>query len=313
MFTLAVVLGIAGVGAATAAIVAAVGSVHRVAATMGQIDVLGLRLSYPELNGAEWALLGTAIIGVAALGIALIGFVKQRAAYRRFVSRLEVVGALEGNRSVKVVADPRPQAFCAGYLRPTVYVSQRTVELLTAPELDAVLAHEHHHRRVKDPLRFAFGRILSQALFFAPALRSLWERYADEAELHADRAAVRASAGGAGALASALLQFDESSAPGVAGISPERVDSLLGHTGDWRLPWRRISGSLGAVSSLGVVLWETTGTASAQATFNLPFLSSRPCIVVMAVLAFGASLAMALCRPGALTSVRQLPRIIARG
>ena len=60
-----------------------------------------------------------------------------------------------------------------------VYVSQRTVELLTEAELEAVLAHEHHHRRVRDPLRVAGGRILSEALFFVPVLRKLCERYAE--------------------------------------------------------------------------------------------------------------------------------------
>ncbi len=313
VFTLAVALGTAGVGAAAAAIVAAVGSVHRVAATAAGIDVLGVRLSYPKLNGAEWVLLTAAILGATALSGTLLAFVKQRAAYRQFISRLEIVGEVHGRRSAKVVADPRPQAFCAGYFRPTVYVSQRTVELLSPPELDAVLAHEHHHRRVRDPLRFACARILGQALFFAPALRALSERYADEAELRADRAAVRTSAGGTAALASALLVFEGSSAPGVAGISPERADSLLGQATSWRMPRRMITRSFGMLSSLVIVVWQTSGVASAQATLNLPLLSSRPCIVVMMVLGLGAWLAVALCRAGALPSGRQLRRVIARG
>jgi hypothetical protein len=127
-----------------------------------------------------------------------------------------------------VIRDPRPQAFCAGYLRPVVYVLRRTVELLSDVELDAVLAHERHHRRVRDPLRIACGGVLGEALFFLPALRPLCDRYADVAELNADRAAVHASAGREAPLASALLVFDESAPAGVSGISPERVDSLLG-------------------------------------------------------------------------------------
>jgi BlaR1 peptidase M56 len=313
VFTLAVVLGVAGLGTAGAAIVSALASVHRAAATAPGFDVFGVRLSYPRLNGPEWALLTVAIVGATALSVALLAFVKQRAAYRQFISGLRIVGELDGSRPAKVIADPRPQAFCAGYLRPTVYVSQRTVELLTPSELEAVLAHEHHHRSVRDPLRFAFGRILSRALFFTPALRALWERYGDEAELHADRAAVRESAGGAAALASALLLFEESSAPGVAGISPERADSLLGQAAGWRAPRRMITRSFGALSSLVIVVWQTTGIASAQASLNLPFLSSRPCIVVMAVLALGAWLAIALYRAGAVPSLRQVPRVIAGG
>jgi hypothetical protein len=35
-----------------------------------------------------------------------------------------------------------------------------------------------------------------------------------------------------------------------------------------------------------VVVWWSSGTAAAHATFNLPILSSRPCVVVMSILAF---------------------------
>jgi hypothetical protein len=71
---------------------------------------------------------------------------------------------------------------------------------------------------VRDPLRFAVGRILSGALFFVPVLRPLFDHDADLAELNADRAAVQASAGRQGPLASALLVFDAGAPPGVSGI-----------------------------------------------------------------------------------------------
>src|SRR5207237_5326128 len=135
----------------------------------------------------------------------------------------------------------------------------RTVELLTAAELDAVLAHEHHHRRVRDPLRIACGRVLSRALLFLPVLRPLCDRYADVAELSADRAAVHASAGREAPLASALLAFDESAPPGVSGISPERVDSLLGQPTSWRLPARLLAGSVPVPPVLGTVVWVISG------------------------------------------------------
>jgi hypothetical protein len=169
-------------------------------------------------------------------------------------------------------------------LRPTIYISQGAVELLTTPQLDAVLAHEQHHRLVRDPLRFAFARILTEALFFVPVLRSLRDRYADVAEVNADRAAVRASAGRQSALASALLVFDASAPSGATGITPERVDSLLGQTVRWRLPISLMAASLAALSVLSVLIWQASGTASARATFNMPILSSRPCIVMITLL-----------------------------
>jgi hypothetical protein len=205
---------------------------------------------------------------------------------------LQPVECLARDRRVGVIPGSGPQAFCAGYLRPGVYVSRRTVELLSDAELDAVLAHEHHHRRVRDPLRIACGRILCEAVFFLPVLKPLCERYADVAELSADRAAVRASGGQEAPLASALLVFDESAPPGVSGISPERVDSLLGQPTCWRLPAVRVAGSLGALVAVSLVIALISQSAAARATFNLPFLSSRPCVVMTSVLPLAGAIRM---------------------
>ena len=208
---------------------------------------------------------------------------RQIRAHRRFAAVLEPVEFLDRDPRVGVIQDSRPQAFCAGYLRPAVYVSRRTVELLADSELDAVLAHEHHHRRIRDPLRIACGRVLSEALFFLPALKPLCDRYADVAELSADRAAVRASAGREAPLASALLAFDENAPLGTSGISPERVDSLLGQPTRWRLPAWLLAGSVTALAVLTVVIWWISESARAHATLNLPIVSSRPCLVIMSV------------------------------
>jgi Zn-dependent protease with chaperone function len=253
------------------------------------VELFGLRFSYPVLNDAELLLLGLAALGTAAATLAVRACCRQRAAHRHFLERLEIVGPLEGHPTVQVIADPRPQAFCAGYLRPTVYISQRALDLLSESQLDAVLAHEHHHSRVRDPLRFACGRILGRALFFMPALRSLWARYADLAELNADRAAVRASAGDQSPLASALLVFDASAPAGVSGISSERVDSLLGVPVRWRPPWWSAAAALGILASLALLIWLTSGVASVRATFDLPLLSSTPCIVMSLLLLLGCA------------------------
>ena len=284
MFWLAVVFGMAGMLAAVAAVGAAVGSVHRASMGVGHVGVAGLVFSYPEINAAEWLLIGVAALGATAIIIAVRATWRQRLLYRRFVESLEVLGHLDGHPTVKVIAGSRPEAFCAGYLRPTVYLSRGALDSLTSSELHAVLAHEHHHRLVRDPLRFACGRILGQALFFVPVLRSLSARYADLAELNADGAAVRASAGRQGPLASALLMFDASAPPGASGISSARVDSLLGKPVRWRLPGWLIVVSLAALFALSLLIWLASGVASIRATFNVPFLSSAPCAVMTLVL-----------------------------
>jgi hypothetical protein len=161
-----------------------------------------------------------------------------------------------------------------------VYISQGALNLLGEAEVEAVLAHEHHHRRVRDPLRLAGGRIISQALFFLPALRPLFGRYSDVAELNADGAAVRSHPGGRAALASALLAFDARG----AGISPERVDSLMGEAAAWRRPWWLVMASLASLATLIVATWVASQAASARATFDVPFLSSQPCLAMLMLL-----------------------------
>jgi Zn-dependent protease with chaperone function len=285
VFALALALGAGGIIAAAAALTTAIASVHRTS-TSYEAVLAGFRFTYPAVNSSAALLLAIAALGAAAVTMAARASWRQGRQYRGFIGHIGPLKALEKDPRVKVIADPRPQAFCAGLLRPTVYVSQRTIELLTDTELDAVLAHEHHHRRVRDPLRFACGRILSEALFFVPVLRPLCDRYSDLAELSADRAAVRASAGRQAPLASALLLFDESGPPGVTGISPERVDSLQGQPVKWGLPLSLLAASIAALSAISLLVWGTSGAASAQATFNLPILSSEPCVVMATILPF---------------------------
>ena len=292
MFALALALGAGGLVAAATALATAIASVHRASAGSHEVVLAGLRFTYPTVNGSGALLLAIAALGAAAVTIAARASWRQHRRYQGFIGHIGPLEPLEKDPRVKVIADPRPQAFCAGLLRPTVYVSRRTTELLTDTELEAVLAHEHHHRRVRDPLRFACGRILSEALFFVPVLRPLFDRYSDLAELSADRAAVRASAGRQAPLASALLLFDESGPPGVTGISPERVDSLQGQPVKWRLPLSLLAASIGVLSAISLLVWGTSAAASAHATFNLPILSSRPCVVMTTILPFMGCLRM---------------------
>jgi Zn-dependent protease with chaperone function len=284
----AVMLAAAGAAASVASIGTAIGSIHRASAAAGRLEVDGIPFSYPILNGAAWILLALALIGASAIAIALRASIRQRRDYRGFLANLEIVGHLGGRPGVRVIAGPRPQAFCAGYLRPRIYVSQGALDLLSGSELEAVLAHERHHLVARDPLRFASGRVLTQALFFVPALRALFARYTDVAELNADGAAVRAGGGGRAALASALLTFDASG----AGVAPERVDSLLGGRARWQRPWWRMAASLGSLSALSALIWATSQAASARATFSPPFLSPQPCLAMLMLVALVAAAPM---------------------
>lgn len=147
-------------------------------ATSHQLTFLGTRLTYPAANLGAVVMLGFAAMGLAVLVRTARGAQHELVAVRRFVSRLPRDHPLH-MPGVVVVEDRRPQAFCAGLLRPRVYVSTAAVALLDESALDAVIAHEFHHARRRDPLRLAVGRVLVRALFFMPGLAGLARRHRD--------------------------------------------------------------------------------------------------------------------------------------
>jgi hypothetical protein len=263
----------------------------------GELTVAGLAFSYPTLNAAAALMLVLAAAGAATLAAAFRAGWGQTRAQRRFLASVEVLGPLEGHPGVTVIAGARPEAFCAGFLHPTIYLSRGAVDALAPPELQAVIAHEHHHRRVRDPLRLACGRVLAHAVFFVPVLRPLRDRYADLAEQRADRAAVHASAGRPSPLASALLVFDAAGPAGVSAVSPARVDSLLGEPDRWRVSRRLLMGSLAVLAAASVVIWRTSAGASASATFNAPLFSSAPCLSLLLLVALVVGVGVARLRP----------------
>ncbi|MCG3210271.1 MAG: Protease HtpX [Anaerolineae bacterium] len=80
--------------------------------------------------------------------------------------------------------------FCLGLWRPRVWLTSGLVTTLTDPELNAVLAHEAHHLRQRDPLRLVMGRAIASAFFFLPLMGALARRAELGCELAADSAAI---------------------------------------------------------------------------------------------------------------------------
>jgi Zn-dependent protease with chaperone function len=269
-------VGLALVDGASAVRLAPTGSVPR-------FSVLHQAFTYPSANVAAVVVLVLAALGVLVVSQLTWAAVCEVRAQRRF-ARAIAARRPRTYGGVVVVDDDRPQAFCAGIVRPRIYVSTGTLRRLRPDELEAVLAHEEHHRRRRDPLRIAVARMLGHALFFVPVLRRLSDRYCAMAELAADAAAVRTTRGGGATLASALLRFSASSHPRAAvGIAPERVDHLLGRTPSWRLPGALLVTGTATVLTLSVLAWQVGRMAIVHATFDLPFLSSRPCVMALAL------------------------------
>jgi Peptidase family M48 len=254
------------------------------------VAILGQRLSYPAANAGAVMILGLAVLGGIVTAIALFAVgTELRAAGRlhRRLARLDPV-LRDG---VLVIDHPRPEAFCAGLLRPRVYVTSAAVELLDEAGLDAVLAPECHHARRRDPLRLAAGRVIARSLFFLPAVRELRRGQQMLAEVSADESAVGAAAGDRSALARAMLSFSNASEPGASsGIDPVRIDYLYGEAPSWRFPALMCTAAV-AVLTIVVTLAILVGReAAGSATLAPPFLSVQRCVVMLGLIPCGVGI-----------------------
>lgn len=155
-------------------------------------------------------------------------------------------------RNVRCLVASEPTAFCAGGLRPTVYVSGGLVQALRTEELDAVLLHEAHHEHRLDPLRRAVARSLADIVFFLPVVRWWSDWQIERSELAADRAVLRRL--GPRPLAGALWVVGQSASaiPAVAftGAAEVRAAQLLGATPTRRYPPKQVLAS----SAMGLMM-----------------------------------------------------------
>ncbi len=254
---------------------------HRVS---HHILVFGQRLGYPTANAAAIVVLVLAIVGLIVVARVLVGATRELTASRRFARMLAARRPRPLNDAL-VIDDDRPRAFCAGLLRPRVYVTSGTVTILDGSALDAVLMHERHHARRLDPLRLAAGRVLAGAMFFLPGLRELGRRHEALAELSADEGAISAAPGNRAALARAVLAFSDAARPGEAtGVDPERVDNLLGAQPNWRFPALLVAATAGTLALLAAVGVLAGNVAAGSASLAVPFLSAQPCVAVLALI-----------------------------
>ncbi|MDQ6806386.1 MAG: M56 family metallopeptidase [Actinomycetota bacterium] len=279
-------LGVAGLGvvAVVVAIATGVRAIHVGGSSAHSTVVAGQRLTYPVLNAAAIVVLLLAALGLAVAVVAVRLGLSETRSQRRILALLPRGGRLPGHPDVVVIDEAKPIAFCAGHVHPRVCLSTGALEVLRSEELDAVLAHERHHRAARDPLRLAAARVLRGSLFFLPVLRPITESYAAAIELDADRAALRANGGRRAPLAAALLALSASEDRAMVGIAPERVDHLTGELPTWRAPLALLTAALITTCAVLIVDLGVGGGASVHTTLNLPMLSSKPCVVILAAM-----------------------------
>jgi Zn-dependent protease with chaperone function len=279
-------LGVSALLAAAAAVGGGLASIRSIPGSRAAtFTLLGQRFSHPTVNVAAVLLITLGAIAAVVLAVAAKASFSGALASRRFGRGMQA-RCVAREREFTVFEDDEVQAFCSGLLRPQIYISTGALATLSSTELAAVLAHERHHRRRHDPLRIALGRVVARSLFFMPGVRLLHERYCALAELAADDFAVQSQAGGSRALASALLAFATGRQPTEAvGIAPERVEHMMGRPPNWPLP---VALAAAAVAISTVTIGASVllaGSASFRASLALPFISGRPCIALLGMIA----------------------------
>lgn len=126
---------------------------------------------------------------------------------------------------VDLVHCRQPEVFAYGLRVPRVLITTAGLAALGEGELAAVMHHEAHHVRRRDPLRLTFAHSLGRALFMFPLVGDLSRQLATATELEADRGAIRRV--GRTELASALTRFLGASRLAAApGVSLQQADEL---------------------------------------------------------------------------------------
>ena len=135
---------------------------------------------------------------------------------------------------VDLIPDTRAYSFCYGLLHPRICVTTGLLDLLDDAELRALLLHERHHLRQRDPLRILVSKVLARALNPLPIAKWLARRHRVAQEVMADQAAIADSASD-GSLSSALLKLlttrqDHLHIPAAVGafsVTEERIARLV--------------------------------------------------------------------------------------
>jgi hypothetical protein len=184
-------------------------------------------------------------------------------------SAVRQAAASAGLTDLDVVADGRAFVFCYGYMAPRVCISTALCALLSNEELGAVLRHEAHHVRHRDPLRILVGRTFASGLFFLPAGGALRNGFLTGKEICADREAI--AAGDALALPRALVKMLGAERPqwpagvlAVGAMTPTeaRIHSLLDEGAPDTLP--RVMDWIATVAVVAGIFGFSIGSAAAR-------------------------------------------------
>lgn len=286
LFWLQLAMGAAGIAAAALAVAAAAVAVKPEVPTSMDLRALCGGMISGVLRPGPLVVVGLAVIGLAVPVRGIRSVARRLRATRRLRRALVVEEIQPGRPALVIVRADRPLAFCAGLLRPRIYLSTGALQLLDEDERAAVVAHERHHARRRDPLRMLIAEALEDAVYFVPVLTRCRTRLGALAELAADKSAIAAV--GMRPLAGALAAFDAHGGP-LASVSNERVDHLQGARTDWGVERGALLAGLWSVAGLAAVAVASAASLGSRQVAFLD-LASMVCwmlVTALSVLAAG--------------------------
>ncbi|MBE0713573.1 MAG: M56 family metallopeptidase [Candidatus Aminicenantes bacterium] len=167
--------------------------------------------------------------------LAFVDRAERNAAPNKDVARFSFL------ENVTVFEDHLPLAFTAGFLKPRVFISTKLVDILDEKELRAVILHESHHQRSKDPLKGLVVSFISDFLFFLPVSGFLKKTFHLTSELTADAYSINSQVDPLD-LVSSLLKVQKLNGPAASWFfdpTAERAKHLLGQPARLSLPLRK--------------------------------------------------------------------------
>jgi Zn-dependent protease with chaperone function len=152
-----------------------------------------------RLRAAYGTPVGTGIVTAGQLlSVATLGRIawssgrvvyRRRMVWRRHRLLVRLSGQLRPDVAALVLDCAGPAAYSVAGRRPAVVVTSGAIDLLTGPQLDAVLAHENAHLRARHHRRQVAVALVAEALPMVPLLREAPARVGRLLEMHADELA----------------------------------------------------------------------------------------------------------------------------
>ena len=156
--------------------------------------VVRLRAAYGTSAGTG-IVTGGQLLTLATLG--RIGWTSARMVYRRRLTRrrhhllMRLAGCRRADLPAVVLDSRGPAAYSLAGRRATVVVTSGAIDLLSARELDAVLAHEDAHLRGRHHRLLVAAALIAEALPMVPLARQTPARVGRLLEMDADERAAR--------------------------------------------------------------------------------------------------------------------------